>query len=68
MPIAPYPATVKRQPREYTVTIDGLRVSGQPLVGIGFTRDAAARDAKLKLASYLGKATHELTLVLSGDA
>ena len=68
MPIAPYAATALRHPRGYTVTVDGLRVSGKPVQGEGFTRDAAAVDAKRKLAQYLGKAPHELTLILSGDA
>lgn len=67
MPIAPYAATSLRHHRGYTVVIDGLRVSGRPVQGEGFTRDAAAHDAKQKLAQYLGVAPHDLTLILSGD-
>lgn len=68
MPIAPYAATSLRHHRGYTVVIDGLRISGNPVQGEGFTRDAAIRDVKQKLAQYLSKAPHELTLILSGDA
>ncbi len=67
MPIAPYAATSERHARGYKVTIDGLRVNKRPLVGEGFTKDAAAVDAKRKLAEWLGKPAHMLTLILSGD-
>lgn len=65
--ITNHTATVTRNARGYTVSIDRLLVRGRSITGEGFTRDAAARDAKQKLARHLNVAPHTLALIVSGD-
>lgn len=65
--ITNHTATATRNARGYVVAIDRLLVGGRPITGEGFTRDAAARDAKQKLARHLRVPTDTLALIVSGD-
>lgn len=65
--ITDHTATAARGGRGYVVTIDRLLVAGRPVTGEGFTRDAAAIDAKRKLARHLNVPTNTLSLIVSGD-
>jgi hypothetical protein len=49
--------------RGYQVMIVGQTYRGRDLVGEGFTRDAAAHDAKVKLSRERDIAIHEITLI-----
>jgi hypothetical protein len=65
--ITTHTATAVRNARGYVVTIDRIRVKGSAVTGEGFTRDAAAADAKRNLARRLNVPTNTLTLIVSGD-
>lgn len=66
MTIKTYAASSGKNRRNWVVTIIGIQAAGNPIAGEGFSRDAAARDAKLKLARHLSVAPHEISLILDG--
>lgn len=63
-----YAATTRYSSEGVTVTIVGIRSGGHAIRGHGHTKDAAAIDAKRKLAEHLGKgrSISEISLVLDG--
>jgi len=65
--ITTHRATATRNARGYVVEIDRIRVRGRAIEGVGFTRDAAAADAKRNLARHLNVRTETLSLVVGGD-
>lgn len=65
--ITNHTATAVRHARGYTVEINHIRLKGRAITGEGFTRDAAAVDAKRKLAQHLNVAPNTLSLIVSGD-
>lgn len=65
--ITTHTATATRNARGYVVAIDRIRVKGSAVMGEGFTRDAAAIDAKRKLAAHLKVPVESLSLIVSGD-
>jgi len=61
-----YAAHSSQSSEGFTVTIQGIRVNGQPIIGHGFTRDAATLAAKRELAAHLRKSMHDFSLIVDG--
>lgn len=65
--VTSHSATCTRGAESYTVTVDCLRLEGQPVTGEGLTRELATRAAKRELARVLHLDINTLILIVSGD-